>query len=66
MSVMWYGGPLRALGAPVDAHGSGGPGRGAFGSKGSVVIDSSVSAEDRAFATSARGAEAFCDAPFPS
>ena len=40
MSVMWYGGPERRTGVSVEAQGSGGPGRGALGSKpASVVID---------------------------
>jgi hypothetical protein len=38
MSVKWYGGPDRRLGWSPYAHGSGGPGRGAFGSKSVVVI----------------------------
>ena len=38
ISVMWYGGPERGLGVPVKAHGSGGPGRGAVGSKAASVL----------------------------
>ena len=38
MSVMWYGGPDRRLGVSVDAHGSGGPGSGAVGSKAASAV----------------------------
>jgi hypothetical protein len=35
---MWYGGPGRASGVELDAHGSGGPGSGIVGSKAGVSI----------------------------
>jgi hypothetical protein len=35
---MWYGGPERGLGVSVEAQGSGGPGRGALGSKAVTVV----------------------------
>ncbi len=38
ISVMWNGGPVRALGRSVEAHGSGAPGNGAVGSKAVVSI----------------------------
>ncbi len=38
ISVMWNGGPSRLDGVSVDAHGSGGPGRGAVGSKALLSI----------------------------
>ena len=38
MSVMWYGGPSRQLGWELEAHGSGGPGSGASGSKVGAVM----------------------------
>jgi len=36
---MWYGGPDRALGIELEAHGSGAPGSGIVGSKEVISID---------------------------
>ena len=44
ISVMWYGGPGRSEGMSVLAHGSGGPGRGASGSKATSLMAASIRA----------------------